>query len=96
MPQPAAVMQGVCTSWLAGLDPQRGEVRVPVWVERGAIRLPPDPAAPLILVGPGTGVAPFRAFLQHRQHTAGELWGLFAAHLQSEAQPCIEKTHSVS
>jgi hypothetical protein len=64
-------VQGVCTSWLATLEPQRGEVRVPVWVERGAFGLPADPAVPLILVGPGTGVAPFRAFLQHRQHTEG-------------------------
>ena len=44
---------------------------MPVWVERGAFRLPADTATPLILVGPGTGVAPFRAFLQHRQQTAG-------------------------
>jgi Oxidoreductase NAD-binding domain len=44
---------------------------VPVWVERGAFGLPADAATPLILVGPGTGVAPFRAFLQHRQQTEG-------------------------
>lgn len=63
--------RGVCTSWLAGLTPGEGSVegpiRVPVWVERGALRLPASPSVPLILVGPGTGVAPFRAFLQHRQ-----------------------------
>ncbi|KAL4458060.1 hypothetical protein ABPG75_012925 [Micractinium tetrahymenae] len=59
--------RGVCTSWLAGLDPQQGEARLPVWVERGALRLPPSPEVPLILVGPGTGVAPFRSFLQERQ-----------------------------
>lgn len=51
----------------AGLDPAAGEVLLPVWVERGALRLPPSPTTPLILVGPGTGVAPFRSFLQQRQ-----------------------------
>lgn len=45
----------------------QGEVRLPVWVERGALRLPPTLDVPLLMVGPGTGVAPFRSFLQHRQ-----------------------------
>eukprot|EP00775_Hariotina_reticulata_P011858 gene11858-12002_t len=39
---------------------QRHHVCVPVWVERGALRLPPSHGTPLLLVGPGTGVAPFR------------------------------------
>uniref|UniRef100_A0A383VDI1 NADPH-dependent diflavin oxidoreductase 1 n=1 Tax=Tetradesmus obliquus TaxID=3088 RepID=A0A383VDI1_TETOB len=41
-------------------------IRVPVWVERGALRLPPSHSTPLLLVGPGTGVAPFRSFIWHR------------------------------
>jgi len=57
--------QGVCTSWLAGLRP--GGERVPVWVQAGVLRLPADPAVPLLLVGPGTGVAPFRSFVEDRQ-----------------------------
>ena len=40
--------------------------RVPVWVSRGVLRMPADHGRPLILVGPGTGVAPFRAFLEER------------------------------
>jgi sulfite reductase (NADPH) flavoprotein alpha-component len=47
--------------------------------------LPADPSAPIIMVGPGTGVAPFRAFLWHRhaQKAPGKAW-LFFGH-QREA-----------
>jgi sulfite reductase alpha subunit-like flavoprotein len=55
--------RGLCSSWLASLG---AGAAVPVWAERGALRMPSDPAVPLILIGPGTGVAPFRAFLQDR------------------------------
>jgi len=44
-------------------------------------RLPADPAAPIIMIGPGTGVAPFRAFLQHREaaNATGRNWLFFGA-----------------
>ncbi|XP_067148341.1 LOW QUALITY PROTEIN: nitric oxide synthase 3 [Apteryx mantelli] len=63
---------GVASTWLARLQP--GDT-VPAFI-RGSpsFRLPQAPEAPCILVGPGTGVAPFRSFWQQRLHqldTAG-------------------------
>ena len=40
---------------------------MPVWVQRSSFHAPASSAVPLLLVGPGTGLAPFRAFLQDRQ-----------------------------
>lgn len=44
-------------------------------------RLPADPAAPVIMIGPGTGVAPFRGFMQEREAAgaAGRNWLFFGA-----------------
>ncbi|KAK9839678.1 hypothetical protein WJX81_005476 [Elliptochloris bilobata] len=61
--------RGVATGWLGRLLPHPTLPQVPVWVERGVLRLPPH-QVPLVLVGPGTGVAPFRAFLQERAAAA--------------------------
>lgn len=43
---------------------------VPVWVEKGVLQLPASHSTPMILVGPGTGVAPFKSFLEERQMAA--------------------------
>jgi sulfite reductase alpha subunit-like flavoprotein len=40
---------------------------IPIQIKSGFTRLPVDPSVPIILVGPGTGCAIFRSFLQHRQ-----------------------------
>ncbi|KAL3910854.1 MAG: hypothetical protein SGPRY_008906 [Prymnesium sp.] len=69
---------GVCSTYLASLRPQEDEARrtddddpgdgpVRVWLRKGCLSLPSDRTAPLIMVGPGTGVAPFRSFLQARK-----------------------------
>ncbi|TMR94551.1 bifunctional cytochrome P450/NADPH--P450 reductase [Nonomuraea basaltis] len=57
--------QGMCSAYLAGLKEGEvfyGYVRVPA----PPFRLPADPATPVILVGPGTGFAPLRGFLEER------------------------------
>jgi sulfite reductase (NADPH) flavoprotein alpha-component len=56
---------GVCSTYLADRAPL-GRAEVPVFVASSSFRPPEDPARDVIMVGPGTGVAPFRAFLQHR------------------------------
>lgn len=77
--------RGAASSWLAGLA---GEGRAPVFVEHNErFRLPADASRDLIMIGPGTGVAPFRGFLQHReaQGASGRHWLFFGArHFRSE------------
>ncbi|XP_072096676.1 NADPH-dependent diflavin oxidoreductase 1 isoform X2 [Mobula birostris] len=58
--------RGVCSSWLASQNPQQGDVYVPLWVKKGMLQFPTDTETPIIMVGPGTGVAPFRAAIQER------------------------------
>jgi NADPH-ferrihemoprotein reductase len=57
------VHDGVCTTWLAS---QPVGAPVPLFVRTSNFRLPPDAATPVIMVGPGTGLAPFRGFIQAR------------------------------
>ncbi|CAH1786471.1 unnamed protein product [Owenia fusiformis] len=58
--------RGVCSTWISGLTPESPDVRVPVWVKKGTIAFPKDPTVPVIMVGPGTGCAPFRGYIQER------------------------------
>ncbi|KAG4400089.1 hypothetical protein AAZX31_08G353800 [Glycine max] len=56
--------KGLCSSWLAALDPRAG-IHVPAWFHKGLLPTP-SPSLPLILVGPGTGCAPFCGFVEER------------------------------
>ncbi|XP_036973433.1 NADPH-dependent diflavin oxidoreductase 1 [Acanthopagrus latus] len=58
--------EGLCSTWLASLNPEQGDVSVPLWVKKGSLRFPKEKDTPVIMVGPGTGVAPFRSALQER------------------------------
>lgn len=72
------VRSGAASSYLADRLPEDAEVRV--FVEHNDnFRLPQNPDTPVIMVGPGTGIAPFRAFLQEReaQGADGKNWLFF-------------------
>ena len=57
--------KGVCSTYLADLVKSGDPVQVFVQPNKN-FRLPADGSTPVIMVGPGTGVAPFRAFVEHR------------------------------
>jgi len=69
---------GVASTWLGRHIDRRAEV--PCYVhEAKKFRLPADDATPIIMVGPGTGIAPFRAFIQERlaRQASGRNWLFF-------------------
>ena len=73
------VRKGVATAFLAE---RADNVPVPVYPSSAKhFHMPEDPKIPLIMIGPGTGIAPFRAFLQDRQATGakGKNWLFFGA-----------------
>jgi sulfite reductase (NADPH) flavoprotein alpha-component len=70
--------QGVCSGFLGERAPV-GE-KLPIFLhENNQFRLPEDTNAPIIMIGPGTGIAPFRSFLEYRQTLGhkGDNWLFF-------------------
>jgi sulfite reductase (NADPH) flavoprotein alpha-component len=74
---------GVASTYLASRVKPGDRIQVYVQKAHG-FSLPADPSVPIIMIGPGTGVAPFRGFLQERAAIAapGRNW-LFFGHQRS-------------
>ncbi|KAK9968462.1 hypothetical protein ABG768_002787 [Culter alburnus] len=62
------VFKGVATNWLKNKDVTDNghEPTVPMYVRRSQFRLPFKASNPVIMIGPGTGIAPFMGFIQER------------------------------
>ena len=75
---------GLASTFLAERIKEGEKLRVYVQKAHG-FALPQDPKTPIIMIGPGTGIAPFRAFLQDRRATGatGKNW-LFFGHQRSD------------
>ncbi len=61
------VYKGVCSNYLSGRR-VGDNIHATVRETKAGFCLPDDPAVPVIMIGPGTGLAPFRGFLQERAH----------------------------
>ena len=82
---------GVASTFLA--DRMSAGTGLKVYLQKAhGFGLPDDPGKPIIMVGPGTGIAPFRSFLWHRQamKAPGKAW-LFFGH-QREATDFFYRT----
>ncbi|XP_049777434.1 NADPH--cytochrome P450 reductase [Schistocerca cancellata] len=59
--------KGVATSWLKKKQPKEDFTpTTPIYIRRSQFRLPTRTQTPIIMIGPGTGLAPFRGFIQER------------------------------
>lgn len=70
---------GVASHFLCNLAKIQ-ETQIPIYVQTAhRFGLPEEKDAPIIMIGPGTGIAPFRAFVQERQHigSQGKNWLFF-------------------
>lgn len=70
---------GVCTNFLCEVAPLN-EAVVPIYIQaHHGFTLPANSESPMIMIGPGTGVAPFRAFMQERMayQAPGKNWLFF-------------------
>jgi len=70
--------KGVGSTFLA--DRIGEDATIPVYIDRNTnFKLPADPSTPIIMIGPGTGIAPFRAFVEEREAVgaSGKNWLFF-------------------
>ncbi|KAK9889638.1 hypothetical protein WA026_007015 [Henosepilachna vigintioctopunctata] len=60
--------KGVATTWLASKLPNQSSEppTVPIFIRKSQFRLPSKTQTPVLMIGPGTGLAPFRGFIQER------------------------------
>jgi len=65
--EPSPVFTGLCSGYLSELSPGVGN-SCRAFVRASSFRLPADVSTPIVMVGPGTGIAPMRALLQEREH----------------------------
>jgi sulfite reductase (NADPH) flavoprotein alpha-component len=83
--------KGACSTFLAD---RATSCDVPVFVQTSShFRLPLDPATPIIMIGPGTGIAPFRAFLHERRArgATGRNWLFFGERHQATDFYCQDE-----
>lgn len=73
------VREGPTSTWLAERWPINEPVEMYLQNQQKHFAMPADPNTPLIMIGPGTGLAPFRAFIEERQATGarGRNWLFF-------------------
>ncbi|KAF0685520.1 Aste57867_22612 [Aphanomyces stellatus] len=85
---------GVASNYLTRLANKAGapDATIRLRIRTSAFKLPMSSATPIIMVGPGTGIAPMRAFLQERQHqrqtlgeaAVGPTWLFFGCRRQTD------------
>lgn len=73
------VREGICSTWLADRWPVDETAEMYLQNQQKHFAMPADPAVPMIMVGPGTGLAPFRAFVEERRAAGatGRNWLFF-------------------
>jgi sulfite reductase (NADPH) flavoprotein alpha-component len=70
---------GLCSTWFADRWPVGSRAEMYLQNQQKHFAMPASPGTPMIMIGPGTGLAPFRAFVQERriQGATGRNWLFF-------------------